>query len=355
MDTTWSFSAKDIKLLDKNDAPMLATLAVVGDVEDDFGGGDSFAWASRKTVKTLVHNLRRHCRELICCDENKDSHYDYANDEVKPGVKRSDFLLISARVKIRSFGRSIREYNLKSLRAASVEYGGRCAMFLPSKDHSSGGVWVDRKLSIDRDGVLTMITIPPVRPPDWKCLYCGTMNCGGSPICAKDSCGGKRRTSESITDRSARLNVAEQVGNGFNVGDVETIELDPKKLCGVQMSSSCHGRSHCVLVTLNRLPNGTVINAAAHHRGRHQMPTAAQSFPAEGGTTTTQQSSSHTSSFWGSASTLRTLTFSCDDEESSRELQAAFKNSTSTVLPSVRRAAQVPSFAFVVHHRAGHE
>lgn len=43
--------------------------------------------------------------------------------------------------------------------------------------------------------------------------------------------------------------------------------LDSKNLCAVQSAPHSHGRSFVVVATLNKLKNGTVMNAKAHFRG----------------------------------------------------------------------------------------
>ena len=127
-------------------------------------------------------------------------------------------------------------------------------------------------------------------------------------------------------------------------------QLDSKNLCAVQSVERSHGREHVVIATLNRLANGTVLNAAAQHRGPGKIRPGgprgrSQGQPwgqPQGGGGGSEDDGTDDDAGGGVSDTgvVRSLVLACHGPEDRRALYAALLNSTSPVLPTVTLAAR---------------
>ena len=337
----WSYEEKHLKILDKYNAPMVCHVKVSGVVDDDLGGGDAFAKAGRAATKAIIFQIKKHVHDSIGCKDHKDAHHDFAGDLIKGGpMTRGQLLMKVTRSQVRPMGRTIASYDLKSLRAAPVEWSGRCLQFIPFADEEEEvgedgepvgpprtGIWRARLVSIDREGVLTMVTVKAepgeISSGPWFCAYCNKKNEATEGLCGTPGCGGRKK-GESRGDSRRRGNDEARAGKGAAMGDEDVLTLDSKNLCAVQAVEHSHGRADVVVVTLNKLPHGTVFNSPAHHRGPGLVKPAGAP-PADEDNLFSGKDNGVTKS----------LIFSCKDTATRRALYAAFLNSTAPVLPSV--------------------
>lgn len=321
----WYFNITNYELLDKDDAPMVATLKVKGEITDYVETGLGFKIAQKETKKAILSVLKRHCREHISCLKfNKvDPKHDYAKDKVDGGSSRGMHLMKASRSLLRSIGRTVLDYDLISLTPAPIHWTGNVRQYI-------GGYWVFRSLNIDQDGKLTLTTIEADGSEDahWKCHYCLGMNKG--LIFACEACGSRRpKPKKDISGNSST-----KTENTSTIGNITKYDLGAKNLCAVQEVDYIYGRDHVIVVTLNKLPNGTVLNSGAQHRGPNLIRSNNKK----------DENEHNDLDPHDDASTVRGVTFKlifcCHNEEMQHELTAALKNSSSTVLPTLWRAAQ---------------
>jgi hypothetical protein len=74
----WSFEARDVPCLDRDDMPLVATFSCGGVVTDESLGPR----AQRQCEKAIVDAIRQHCTSALRCADNKDAHHDFSRDEV---------------------------------------------------------------------------------------------------------------------------------------------------------------------------------------------------------------------------------------------------------------------------------
>jgi hypothetical protein len=342
----WHFWVDGYELLDSNDAPMVVTVKVKGEITDYVTSGTGFKVAEKQTRKAILSVITRHCREHISCLKfNKvDPNHDYAKDDVD-GESRGRHLMKGTRSMLRSLGRTVIDYDLVSLRPAPIQWSGNIRQFV-------GGFWVYRSLSID-SGQLTLKTIEADGSLNahWKCHYCLEMNQGLIFACKK--CGAKRPKAKKDLKRQSE---------SATIGDISTYMLGAKNLCAVQEVDSSNGRDNVIVVTLNKLPNGTVMNSGAQHRGpnlikkrkgvkKNKHVNRSSPFSSDDDDDDDEEEDDDREEIEGTdnddfdkVSNARgvtfTLLFSCEDEETQHELTATFRNSSSSVLPTLWRAAQ---------------
>jgi hypothetical protein len=235
----WSFGVRDIPCLDEEDKPLIATFTCGGLITDENLGNRT----QRPCEEAILNTVRQHCLTALRCSGNKDAHHDFSRDVVKAGVDRSKQILLMARTKCRLFGRSLAHFTFTTLRAAPVEWSGTVTQFFPApKNDNSGqggrggssqhdGVWRRRMATLDREGVLRMVTIAndadSAPSQSWTCSNCFMLLPGKLFVC--NECGTRRKL-ESRSEARGRGAIEAACGLGATVGDEDKVRTFQKKL-----------------------------------------------------------------------------------------------------------------------------
>jgi len=258
----WSFGARDIPCLDEEDKPIIATFTCGGLITDESLGQRT----QRQCEDAILKTIRQHCLTALRSSDNKDAHHDFSRDIVKAGVDRSKQILLMARSKCRLLGRSLAHFTFTTLRAAPVEWTGTITQFFPApkvenKDagrisnsrgskrgkESNGshpdGVWRRRMATLDREGVLRLLTIAneaDSAPSEaWTCSNCFMSLPGSLFVC--NECGTRRKL-ESRSEARSRGAMEASCGLGATVGDEDEVRSSLTEKAFAQEECMFRGR-----------------------------------------------------------------------------------------------------------------
>ena len=118
----------------------------------------------------------------------------------------------------------------------------------------------------------------------------------------------------------------------------EIIRIDRKSLCAVQGHPQRYGRQNVVVLTLNRLPNGSVFRRETF---KHPPASASASASRPGsGSGPGSTSQSALTSMAAGPNVTRTVAFACKSATERETLRGQLLMAVYPELPSVRRAAQ---------------